>query len=343
MIETVCPHCQRAVSFLDVLAGLSVKCPECKGFVKVVPHTSVPSLPAVEPPPVPIMRSAEPPTEAPAADAIASETSPPPLPLESADVNLDRKLDIRVKPWPGWALLTGPGIGVLILGVMALLAWALGGGPIWDAFVLILAGAMAVGTFAVLKELLSGLRQAPSKKGDVLASFLVILFGWGAWGVFYWVGSLLTTGTVHIENVSGQDVELRLDGELWQTSASGGTQTATVRRGRHEVTIRANDGQTLKTLDVKIEKRGVYVLNVLQGQTYYRGEVVYGRSFGIVTRDTRPMMLRDEWIDATKVDFLFKDPPQNIMVRRSKGMDVGIGEWRTYLTRGQPPRLPEEK
>ncbi len=121
-----------------------------------------------------------------------------------------------------------------------------------------------------------------------------------------------------------------------------GTQAVRVRRGSHSIVVRpAEGGAPLQELTVDLEREGVYILNVLKAETYYRGTVKYGGlhlPFG--GNRAEPEKVQGPWLDVTKVDFLFQQPPKSITIRVPKGTVAGItSESRSYLTRGSPPRL----
>jgi hypothetical protein len=99
--------------------------------------------------------------------------------------------------------------------------------------------------------------------------------------------------------------------------------------------VRSNSGDILDQMDVVIEWNGVYVLNVLRAESYTRGTVYYGdgpRSAG----DKVPQLIKDRWIAATKIDYLFQDPPKTISIQRSKGPTGPDFTSRSYLWRQEP-------
>ena len=104
--------------------------------------------------------------------------------------------------------------------------------------------------------------------------------------------------------------------------------------------MRTPDRVLLQELDVTIEGRCAYILNVLRAQTYYRGTLVYGHPWPeIDVKADGPRMVKDGWIDVTGVNYLFQEPPRSLTVR----IDRNLGwETRTYVTRREPPQLERD-
>ncbi len=318
MIEIECPHCLRKVSFRDLLAGLSVKCPECPRFVQVTPRTPLPIHPKPEPAP----------------EAITSEPIPLAPPIESP-VSMERDLDIRLRtsPWP--RRLKWLGSGLLLLAVTAPVMCLDRRSVRWDVSLLIAACVIIVMTFVALRRV----ELQPARKGTLFAFVMCILFGWMVIEVWNWTGSTRLTATIHIENASTQEVKIELDGGSWRTSFPSRTRVVQARPGEHRITVRSAAGDILQELEVTIEDRGAYVLNVLKAQTYCKGSVVYGNDLALLgVEEEGPRMVKGGWIDVTKVDYLFRDPPPSIMVRVGENAPVHLGsEIRTYLTRKTHP------
>jgi hypothetical protein len=346
MIETICPHCHQSVSFSDFLAGLSVKCHQCRGFVQVPPRL-----------PSGIVRFPETVTDAPAQGAIASQpetvTDAPAQsaitlqPIASAppdDVHVSdeaRRLDIRLRisRWP--RLLRWMGIALAIDALVAVAAWFLEGGPTWEALNIVGAFVMVFLTVGGLADWRSRLQEHGLQPG-LLFGVLAI---WSAGGVWYGVGYFQIPGTIHIENASPQEVEIELNGRPWQSSFPGQRHQVSVRHGLHRIVVRSlKGGELLEEQEVEVGKRRAYILNVLKAETYYEGSIAYGDGSPLffVTGDG-PHRIKEGWIEVTKVDYLFRDPPGSITVKVGKQMPrILIREKRSYLTRGAPPRMEDE-
>ncbi len=335
MIQTVCPHCQRSVSFRDILAGLSVKCPECPGFIQLPSHppartTAEPAAITAEPPREPVVPE-------PLPDTISSEPTPPSPPTESLPTEMPHFPDVALPASPWRRRLKWAAILVAVPLLLAPFAWLLGGETAWLVVSVIGAVGMLGGTVVAGKEWLTGMRRHGLQPELPLS----ILYGWAVVGGWYWLGSLQIPGVIHVENASTREVQIELDGQPWVTSAPGQFRRRSVRHGPYRVTVRALDNdQVLDELHVRVEKRGTYVLNVLRAGTFYRGEIVYGKPLPLMGRDEE-QVVKDAWIDVTMVDFLFEDPPQTITVKRDNRLRAGF-DWqsRTYFTRRPPAARP---
>ena len=93
--------------------------------------------------------------------------------------------------------------------------------------------------------------------------------------------------TVYVENFSGRDVTLELDGRPWIRADDGTSQQAAIPFGVHEVVTRSADG-TAELDRRQVEAKQVakdplpkdaderdypYIFNVLGAQTYLKGKV----------------------------------------------------------------------
>jgi hypothetical protein len=321
MIQTVCPNCSQTVSFRDYLAGFRVKCPECTGFVDVPA-----APPGTDPRPTELTEPAQAVTESPFREPPSDR-----LPEEAFRPDIPAEPDLRKSVWA--RRLKWVGIALAIPAVAALLAYLLEGGSVWETMSGILAVLLGLISFAFLKEWVTSIRQ----EGLQPRLLLFLLYCWAVLGVWYGVGRLVMSGAVHVENASGQDVQIELDGRPWRTVNRDQVQQTKVRQGQHRITVRRKEGgNPLQELTVNIEGKGKYLLNVLKAQTYYKGSIRYG-GIALFGGGDSPKEVKDEWIDVTKVDYLFEDPPKSITVKVQKGMEGFASETRVYLTRRRPP------
>jgi hypothetical protein len=153
----------------------------------------------------------------------------------------------------------------------------------------------------------------------------------GVWVVF---GLTFQTGTIHIDNFSGRDLRLELDGKPWLSSSKQTTVVQSLRHGSYQLVVRGTDGKELDRLSIRVEGSSVYVLNLLGAQTYTRGHVHYGLSFGFGGGDSAEK-IADRWFEP-KVDYLFEAPPQKVTVRVRKGSSGLASATKSYLRRGAP-------
>jgi hypothetical protein len=254
----------------------------------------------------------------------------PSPPIESPELAPVRKLDVRLRlsPWPARVLCVC--IGLMILGAGGVLAWMMKGSRAWEDSCLIFLLLMAIMTALVIWDFFANRRGKESE----YAFLLCVLFGWAFVGVWFGVGFFQVVGTIHLDNASTQAVEIELDGDSWHDLAPSRNLAATVRPGQHTITVRSADGDMLEEHEIKIAKRGVYVLNVLKAQTYYMGSVTYRQFPTPSGKEDPPELIQDSWIDVTTIDFLFQTPPDTITVHRNARMPEALqSQRRTYFSR----------
>jgi hypothetical protein len=251
--------------------------------------------------------------------------------------DLPSELNVPKTAWPLSRRLKWIGIGLAIPAVAGGLAYLLRGGSVWEILSIVLAVLLGFLSLAVLKEWVTSL----SRDGLQPRLLLFLLYCWAVLGVWYGVGLLLVSGVVYVDNASARSLQIELDGQPWRSSHSDQLQQVNVRRGEHRIAVRPKEGGApLQELTVRVEGKGKYVLNVLKAQTYYKGSVQYGGFAFFGGGGISPQAVRDEWIDVTKVDYLFEDPPRSIKVQVQKGLEGIHSETRSYFTRGKPPRDP---
>jgi hypothetical protein len=142
--------------------------------------------------------------------------------------------------------------------------------------------------------------------------------------------------TVHVDNYSGQDVEIESDGRFWLRASQGSTHPSSLTRGYHTIVVKnASTHQQVDSMGVDVNS-GPYILNVLGTGSYTKGEAWYDRVPALGSGgEPTPTTLTAKWIYA-KVDYLFQDPPQTIQVSQYSMRTI-----KTYLVRGiRTPILP---
>jgi hypothetical protein len=145
------------------------------------------------------------------------------------------------------------------------------------------------------------------------------------------VGWFFQFGTVHVDNATGQELRVQLDGQEWMSCRAGSRSVSGLRPGLRHLRVLGRDGRLLDERTVRVERQGVYVLNLLGAQVYHRGTVDYGGfSFG----DRQPTEIREPWFEA-KVDYLFQSPPSSITVSTRRG-ELAMAS-KSFLLRGLAP------
>jgi hypothetical protein len=149
--------------------------------------------------------------------------------------------------------------------------------------------------------------------------------------------ALAQKATVHVDNFSAQDVIIEVDGRKLLKANQQATCEIVLQHGSHQVVIK--DARTQVTLDrmqVKVDGKGPFILNVLGAQSYVKGKVLYSSLPLLEVQDAEPdpVPMKDKWIRAS-VDFLFRRPPESIKVH---GIHLSVSK--TYLIRGTEPPFP---
>src|SRR5262249_22755576 len=116
-------------------------------------------------------------------------------------------------------------------------------------------------------------------------------------------------------------------------------QTSTVarlRKGRHSIVIRDSKGQQLERHDVELRESGVFVLNVLNAQTYFLGSLVYSNSPNAESPPEET--LRKDWVEVSHIRYVFTELPPSITRYARDGVVLESVTYirRTPLRRGPP-------
>lgn len=289
-----CPQCNFLLSEAESASGV---CPRCKG-TKLASSTSASSGSVTGSAMVRVEAVL---AEAQAKGFVQSHSSSP------------------AKKRPRWIVLA---IAPLLV---AGLAWLLAGHWIWSV-ASILMGVLAAGwLLGVFRSILSGHRPSFRRDSLMVMGYLGLI---GAiWlGVGYW----FQVGKVHVDNYCGQTLNVFVDGQPWLTVGSETTKLVNLSPGRHTISVQDEDSRQLDELQVHVDRQGVYVLNLLGSQTYYRGSQDYG-GFGFDGTNNEKA-ITDCWFEP-KVDYLFTRPPESIVVNRKRGEPV-YGDTKYYLRRG---------
>lgn len=225
----------------------------------------------------------------------------------------------KAKPWV---------IAALVPVAAAVLAWLLAGHWVWLIVGLLAAAIVAGMLMGIVRGMMEG--NFHFDRGGMLS----LAYAGGVVALWFGVGYWFQVGTVHIDNFSGQALQVLLDGRPWQTRPAQSTKIEKLTPGKHVITIQDANGQELENLNVNVERQGVYVLNLLGSQKYYKGEVQYGGPAWSV--DDTETEISDAWFEP-KVDYLFEKPPQSITVSTKRGRPAYSAS-RNYLRRGSRPK-----
>jgi hypothetical protein len=296
MIQHTCPTCDAKLTNSDAAAGMEITCSGCYNRVRV---------------PEP---AAEPATDMALALKLAlarAEGDLPPLP-QSAGATPPSKLKKRL-------------ILAAVPVVAAGLAWLVAG-HVWLWFLPGLLGAVFFGS--VVLGLAGRFIKGLHRPGEVKESALAVGYMGLVLGAWFGVGWFFQVGKVHVDNSSGKELRVQVDGRDWLTCRSGTNTVQNLSPGSHRITVFDAEGRQVDELTVQVERQGVYVLNLLRAQKYHKGRVQYG---GIAFGDDSPTEISDAWFDA-KVDYLFEKPPQAITVSTRHGQ-AAVGTTKTYLLR----------
>jgi hypothetical protein len=222
--------------------------------------------------------------------------------------------DIAVVTWIPWLLLI-PGIAVVLL-----VAWVLRG-IWWDKWAM--AGlAAAAGVLLVYNWMRrkKALLTTERFRARVRLLGCVALAGAGGFFIAWW----FPLGTVIIDNESGANVRLLVDGAEWATVAAGESRKQALAKGRYRLTVQSVEGNhVLDEHEIEVVPYTNYVLNVLGAQVYFHGIIQYGIDGG----DTK--IITDKWFPLPQVDYLFRNPPARIISPQPVN--------KSFFTKGAPP------
>ncbi len=136
-------------------------------------------------------------------------------------------------------------------------------------------------------------------------------------GIQYWLAGM--SADVYIENYSGKNVVLELDGEKWETVNDSNGKKVTIKPKKYELTVRevgSNDEIDKFTIDAT-NGHSNYILNVGGQQHFQLVEVVYSTAPNFGDGDRVLWDKNDKWIEF-KADYIFKDPPNEIKTSSSR-------------------------
>jgi hypothetical protein len=239
----------------------------------------------------------------------ASQASAPPIAMEEPDIAI-----VYVFPW--WFLLGGI---TLCIGI----AWLLRG-IWWPKWTLAVAAAVAGLWFAYLcfrrKEGRLSRHRYHARARLAWSAICACMTG-------FFVGLFFPAGAIYVDNESGVNVRLFLDGSEWVSIPSGESKKLSLPRGTYHLSIQAVEkNHVFDAHDIEVAAYEKYVLNVLGGQVYFHGKMQYGGARGVDMK-----VVQDKWFPVPEVDYLFRDPPQEIVSAHPIT--------KTFFTKGMPPRL----
>jgi hypothetical protein len=152
---------------------------------------------------------------------------------------------------------------------------------------------------------------------------------------------------VFVDNASGEDVRIWVDGEHWISIANHAQQKSRLPLGAHELVLHSSKAdQEIDRRAVVVDRDGPFILNVLGKQRYIRGTVHYSTrrvnprdaakraSGGYQTTSDEPneTTTTQVWIRAN-VAYVLEQPPESISVSKPWFDFSEVNEERSYLIR----------
>ncbi len=146
---------------------------------------------------------------------------------------------------------------------------------------------------------------------------------------------------VYIDNFSGSPVELIWNGETFLTIPNNtGEVNSNLGIGKRVIYAKKVGEDVIDTIEMDLQQRGKYVLNLFGAMEYYHGQVAYQKER---TRDIRPVAAEQRITRKffpARADFIFEDPPASIEVYTKKSKyNYNIEAARRYLRRGNPIKV----
>lgn len=122
---------------------------------------------------------------------------------------------------------------------------------------------------------------------------------------------------VYLDNFSGQDLDIRLQGRPWQSCPSESGSVTSLAAGAYTLVVRPVGGdQELDRFDVRLENGKKYVFNALGAQRYEKHEIFYTAGGGGPT-PREVAFIDKKWFE-TDADFVFEIPPKTILVPKGQ-------------------------
>lgn len=247
---------------------------------------------------------------------VPPETKPAP----NAATETPEIVIISVPPW--WLLVIGMGLCVGIAWLLRTVWWSK-----WPMAALALGGGVVL--FAMVGHSVAGAVAQKRRQRRTRLAWSAFIGG----AVSFPLAWIFAAGVVLVDNANNPAVRLLLDDDEWLTLNADETTSRTLSRGKHQVTVQSIDGKLiLDRHEIDVTDEGPFVLNVLGGQTYFKGVMVYG---GGQESSCDPIV--DKWFRVPSVDYLFMEPPDMItIVTDSRG--IKTRKERTFITKDVPPR-----
>jgi hypothetical protein len=216
-----------------------------------------------------------------------------PAPSASASVEMPDIALIHVVPW--WFLLGATAVCLLLAW---LLRWVW-----WSKWTMAATAALAGFFFLYLwsRRRNGSLSAERFRARARVACSLIVAAATG-----FALGFFFPLGTVIIDNESGANVRLFVDGEEWLTIGTGESKRKTLSKGRYLLTVQALEGnRVLDEHDIEVSACESHVLNVLGAQTYFQGKVKYNSEKG-----SEMKIVTSKWFLLSDMDYMFQEPPQ---------------------------------
>jgi hypothetical protein len=118
---------------------------------------------------------------------------------------------------------------------------------------------------------------------------------------------------VYLDNFSGQDLDIHLQGKLWRSCPSESGSMVSLAAGTYTLVVRPIDGdRELDRLEVRLEYGKKYVFNALGSQRYEKYEIAYFVGGG--GQMPRQTGFNDQKWFETDADYVFEIPPKTILL-----------------------------
>jgi hypothetical protein len=219
-----------------------------------------------------------------------------------------------------------------ILAVLVALAWFEAGSD-WLLVVLLMGGGLSLCLFLGWANTNQMWLSRDGWQDPVRRRWFIglLLFVVTVVGVPLAIHIIFPQAAVHVDNFSGEDVSLELDGKPWRVVPDRkANDMVRLRKGSYALVVKSlQTGDVLDQRQIAVDGAGHYVLNVLAKAVYARGTAHYGEKGRNAPPEQPEQRIQEHWFRAD-VQHLFENPPNEITVRSSESRT------RSYLRRGEP-------
>jgi hypothetical protein len=156
------------------------------------------------------------------------------------------------------------------------------------------------------------------------------------WVIWLFIGIKFTIAPVYIDNYSGYNIKLKLNGSDWVDVLNNNTVEKSLRKGAYDIIIiDSSNNKEIKRSAINVSSGDPHILNVLGKMSYYKGTAVYSTTSYYGSGGSSGETITSEWFSAD-VDYLFEELPSSIQISR------GSTAYKSYLKRQSIYREPEE-